>query len=529
MRELPRQLSAEELAELFEGRTRLVELLATREDPLGSADDAIAELDEAEKLEALNAHPAIGARSGLSARSAAEQGADADPVILTELAYLNQVYEEKFGFRFVVFVNGRPKTEILEVLRGRLERTREEELETALRELVAIARDRWEKSLVDPYANEWLSFLARWLHVMAGIVWIGTSFYFVALDNHLRENESWEIHGGGFYRVEKFMPAPPRLPDVLHWFKWEAYTTWLSGFALLVFLYYFNATTYLVRPGGPLGTGWSIAVSIVLLGVAWVVYDVLCRVDAERARAGRAGARPDDAGGVGRDRAVRAAGRLRPGRRDARDDHGGERLLRDHPRPPRADPREGGLPRARPGPGARGQAALGAQQLPDAAGRVRDAEQPLPERVHAQLLVARAGRADGDRRLDQALLQPAACGPERLVDPADGGARNRGGRGRDPADRRLRRCRRGRDGLVRAGACDRRAALRAVPLGASDPGSRRAARDRARHRGADPRAGRRDPAGGGRLAADAARERDRDDPGERDELGAWIRAGARIK
>jgi uncharacterized membrane protein len=130
---------------------------------------------------------------------------------------------------------------------------------------------------VDPYANEWLSFLARWLHVMAGIVWIGTSFYFVALDNHLRENVSWEIHGGGFYRIEKFAPAPPRLPDVLHWFKWEAYTTWLSGFALLVFLYYFNATTYLVLPGGPLGTGWSITVSVVLLGVAWLVYDGLCR------------------------------------------------------------------------------------------------------------------------------------------------------------------------------------------------------------------------------------------------------------
>jgi uncharacterized membrane protein len=131
---------------------------------------------------------------------------------------------------------------------------------------------------VDPYANEWLSFLARWLHVMAGIVWIGTSFYFVALDNHLRENASWEIHGGGFYRIEKFVPAPARLPDVLHWFKWEAYTTWLSGFALLVFLYYFNASTYLVLPGGPLATGWSIAVSVVLLGVAWLVYDVLCRV-----------------------------------------------------------------------------------------------------------------------------------------------------------------------------------------------------------------------------------------------------------
>jgi 2-oxo-4-hydroxy-4-carboxy--5-ureidoimidazoline (OHCU) decarboxylase len=146
MRELPRQLSAEELAELFEGRTRLVELLAQRENPLEHADEAIAELSETERLEALNAHPAIGARAGLSARSAAEQGADADPVILTELAYLNQVYEEKFGFRFVVFVNGRPKAEILEVLRSRLERTREEELETALRELVAIARNRWETS-----------------------------------------------------------------------------------------------------------------------------------------------------------------------------------------------------------------------------------------------------------------------------------------------------------------------------------------------------------------------------------------------
>jgi 2-oxo-4-hydroxy-4-carboxy-5-ureidoimidazoline decarboxylase len=144
MRDLPRQLSVEELAELFEGRTPLVELLAEREDPLESAPEAIAELSEIEKLEALNAHPAIGAR-GLSARSAREQGDDADPAVLTELAYLNRVYEEKFGFRFVVFVDRRPKAEILEVLRTRLERTREEELETALTELVAIARDRWER------------------------------------------------------------------------------------------------------------------------------------------------------------------------------------------------------------------------------------------------------------------------------------------------------------------------------------------------------------------------------------------------
>jgi 2-oxo-4-hydroxy-4-carboxy--5-ureidoimidazoline (OHCU) decarboxylase len=145
VRELPRQLTGEELADLFEGRTRLVEKLAQREDPLGSAREVIGELSEEEKLEALNAHPAIGARN-VSARSAAEQGQGGDPVVLTELAYLNQVYEEKFGFRFVVFVNRRPKEQILDVLRERLERTRDEELDTAVEELVAIAEDRWRRS-----------------------------------------------------------------------------------------------------------------------------------------------------------------------------------------------------------------------------------------------------------------------------------------------------------------------------------------------------------------------------------------------
>ena len=145
MRDLPRQLTADELAELFEGRTRLVELLAEREDPLGSAEQVFKELSEQEQRQALNAHPAIGARR-LSKRSAAEQGTGGNPAVLTELAYLNQVYEEKFGFRFVVFVDGRPKSEILAVLQQRLERTPEEELETGLHELVAIARDRWRKS-----------------------------------------------------------------------------------------------------------------------------------------------------------------------------------------------------------------------------------------------------------------------------------------------------------------------------------------------------------------------------------------------
>jgi 2-oxo-4-hydroxy-4-carboxy--5-ureidoimidazoline (OHCU) decarboxylase len=143
MRELPRELSIDELAELFEGRTRFVERLAAEDDPLMRARTLVHELPFDEKREILDAHPAIGQRAGLSARSAAEQGADADVGVLEDLARLNAAYEARHGFRFVVFVNRRPKTEILEVLRGRIDNPTETELETALDELVAIARDRW--------------------------------------------------------------------------------------------------------------------------------------------------------------------------------------------------------------------------------------------------------------------------------------------------------------------------------------------------------------------------------------------------
>ena len=142
MRDLPRQLSAEELAELFEGRTRFVERLAGLEDPLGHAREVAASLSDAEMKEVLDAHPAIGAKA-LSARSAAEQGAEEAP---PELEELNRRYEAKFGFRFVVFVNRRPKGELVPILRERLERTREQELATALDELVSIAEDRWRRS-----------------------------------------------------------------------------------------------------------------------------------------------------------------------------------------------------------------------------------------------------------------------------------------------------------------------------------------------------------------------------------------------
>jgi 2-oxo-4-hydroxy-4-carboxy--5-ureidoimidazoline (OHCU) decarboxylase len=145
VRELPRQLTVDQLAELFEGRTALVERLAAIEDPLGNADDVVRTLTEDEKLAALDAHPAIGQRDELSARSATEQGSDEDPAVLAELAKLNERYEERFGFRFVVFVNRRPKAEIVPILRERLERSRDEELDTSLSELLAIARDRWRR------------------------------------------------------------------------------------------------------------------------------------------------------------------------------------------------------------------------------------------------------------------------------------------------------------------------------------------------------------------------------------------------
>jgi 2-oxo-4-hydroxy-4-carboxy--5-ureidoimidazoline (OHCU) decarboxylase len=145
VRELPRQLTVEQLAELFEGRTHFVELLATREDPLGQAREVALGLSASEQKEVLDAHPPIGGKAS-SERSAREQGTDDDPVVLARLAELNETYEQRFGFRFVVFVNGRPRGEIVPVLEQRLQRTREEELTTAVDELVQIAVNRWRTS-----------------------------------------------------------------------------------------------------------------------------------------------------------------------------------------------------------------------------------------------------------------------------------------------------------------------------------------------------------------------------------------------
>jgi 2-oxo-4-hydroxy-4-carboxy--5-ureidoimidazoline (OHCU) decarboxylase len=139
VRELPRQLSVEELTPLFSGRTRLVDELATRPDPLAAAEDVALALPEADRVAALATHPRIGEPS--------EEQRGAEPEVLAELARLNDEYERRFGFEFVVFVDGRTRAELLPVLRERLERTREEELETGLRALCAIARDRWTRTI----------------------------------------------------------------------------------------------------------------------------------------------------------------------------------------------------------------------------------------------------------------------------------------------------------------------------------------------------------------------------------------------
>jgi uncharacterized membrane protein len=140
---------------------------------------------------------------------------------------------------------------------------------------------------MDPYLVEWLNMLTRWGHMIAGIAWIGTSFYFVALDLSLRKaanlpagvaGEAWEVHGGGFYQVQKYLVAPPQLPDHLVWFKWEAYLTWVTGFILLILQYYINAQSYLIDANVLEITPWqAIAISVASLVAGWIIYDLLCR------------------------------------------------------------------------------------------------------------------------------------------------------------------------------------------------------------------------------------------------------------
>jgi uncharacterized membrane protein len=141
-----------------------------------------------------------------------------------------------------------------------------------------------------PYLLDWSALFLRWLHVIAGIAWIGASFYFVWLDDHLRPpvfpettdpgigGEVWAVHGGGFYRAQKYRGAPASLPPTLHWFYWEAYTTWLSGFALLCLLYFWRADAYLIDPAVmPLTKNLALGLGLGVLVASWLVYDGLCR------------------------------------------------------------------------------------------------------------------------------------------------------------------------------------------------------------------------------------------------------------
>jgi uncharacterized membrane protein len=137
------------------------------------------------------------------------------------------------------------------------------------------------------FIADWLNLLFRWAHLVAGIAWIGTSFYFISLDLALRKRDSmptgvlgtaWEVHGGGFYHVEKYLSAPKELPQDLIWFKWEAYLTWITGMALMVVQFYWNADAWLIDPAKLALAPWqAIAVSLTSLIVGWLAYDGLCR------------------------------------------------------------------------------------------------------------------------------------------------------------------------------------------------------------------------------------------------------------
>lgn len=141
---------------------------------------------------------------------------------------------------------------------------------------------------MEVFAIDWLNLLARWAHLIVGVGWIGTSFYFIALDLSLRRRDgqadgilgsAWLVHGGGFYNVEKYTVAPDHLPDDLVWYKWEAYLTWVTGFALIVLQYYLKADSYLIDPSIMVLTApQAVGISLASLAVGWLAYNAICRL-----------------------------------------------------------------------------------------------------------------------------------------------------------------------------------------------------------------------------------------------------------
>jgi uncharacterized membrane protein len=143
---------------------------------------------------------------------------------------------------------------------------------------------------MEAYVVDWLNLLVRWLHFITGVAWIGSSFYFIWLDNHLQKprdiadedkgvgGEVWSVHGGGFYHAQKYKSSPQELPETIHWFKWEAYSTWLSGMFLLILLYWYGAEVYLIDPSiAELSAGTAVAMAAGFIVGGWVIYDLLCK------------------------------------------------------------------------------------------------------------------------------------------------------------------------------------------------------------------------------------------------------------
>jgi len=145
---------------------------------------------------------------------------------------------------------------------------------------------------MESHLHEWVNLLLRWIHFIVGVAWIGASFYFNWLENNLDRKPPqdkgiagnlWAVHGGGFYHLKKFQVGPGKLPARLHWFKWEAYTTWLSGVALLAVVYYFNARVFLLAPESDLSAPKGVVVGVLAVIGSWFVYDCLCRSPLRRA------------------------------------------------------------------------------------------------------------------------------------------------------------------------------------------------------------------------------------------------------
>ena len=199
--------------------------------------------------------------------------------------------------------------------------------------------------MLEPQISEWVSQLLRWVHVITAMAWIGSSFYFIHLDLSLKKRdglpagvggEAWQVHGGGFYNMRKYLVAPPELPKELTWFKWESYSTWITGFFLLCWVYYHQAGLYTIDPAVLALSPWqAAAIGIGGLGIGWLVYDGLCRSPLGKndallvfvlfaIRACR---------GLGLHACLQRACRFPPHGRDDRDLDDRQRLPRHHPKP----------------------------------------------------------------------------------------------------------------------------------------------------------------------------------------------------